>query len=449
MKINKWILIFSALTLASCGEDFLEPEVTTSKDVATSVSTVEDLNGILLGAYDRMNAATYLGRDYIIFAEVRSDNAFSNGNSGRFVGPGQFALSATDAYPSDTWTQIYRVIANANIVINSTTKDQDTDEAKHVKGEAYAVRAMAHMDLLRLFGEQYYGGTLGIPYVTEYNSSNLYPARSTVDEVWAKIGEDLDQADLLMSESLNSTAPTRITTYGVAALKSRYYLYTEQYDQVIVAAEKVISSGKFTLATPTTFNSSFSGSGGTTSVFELAFTSTDNLSNDALFNIFQGVSYGDIEATTDLYSTYETTDVRRSSFTVNGSKIRITAKYPNLTSNIRVIRYAEVVLNYAEALAITGASNALAVLNTIPSNRNASLYAEATVANVRLERRKELAMEGHRFFDLMRYESDIEKVDSRQTFVGTEIPYGSHMLAFPIPQAEINANPTVVQNRDY
>ena len=446
------IYIFLGITLlTACSKDFLEPEVTTSKDVETNVKTAEDLDGIILGAYDRMNAATYLGRDYIVYAEVRSDNAFSNGNSGRFVGPGQFFLNATDAYPSDTWLQIYRVIANANIVINTEVEDNDSEEVQHLKGEAYAIRALGHMDLLRLYGEQYSAGTLGVPYITVYNDGDLYPSRLTIQEVWDKIGQDLEEAEARMSSAYDNDSPTRITTLGVAALQSRYYLYTKDYAAVISAAERVVASGEYSLADVDNYTSIWSGSGGSTSVFELAFTSTDNLSNDAIYNIYQGASYGDIEVTTDLYNAYEDTDVRKALYTYNAGtgKIRMTGKYPNLTANIRVIRYAEVVLNYAEALAHTGANNALEVLNMIPAKRGASLYTGATVENVLIERRKELAMEGHRFFDLVRNEKDIVKVDSRQTFSRERIPYGSTLLPFPIPQSEVNANPNIEQNDDY
>ena len=261
------IYIFIGTTfLTSCSEDFLEPEVTTSKDVETNVNTAEDLEGIILGAYDRMNASTYLGRDYIVYAEVRSDNAFSNGNSGRFVGPGQFFLNATDAYPSDTWLQIYRVIANANIVINTEVTDNESEEVQHLKGEAYAIRALAHMDLLRLYGEQYSGGTLGVPYVTVYNDGELYPSRLPIQEVWDKIGEDLQQAETKMSLSYDSDSPTRITTLGVFALQSRYHLYTKNYTAVIDAANRVIGSGAYNLADAETYAGLWAGSGGNTSV---------------------------------------------------------------------------------------------------------------------------------------------------------------------------------------
>lgn len=447
---NKVILLASLLLLGSCS-DFLDPEVTTARDVETSVSTAEDLDGLVLGAYDRMNATTYWGRDYLVFAEVRSDNSFSNGNSGRFTGPGQFFLNATDAYPTDTWTQIYAVISNANIVINTDVENNESDEVQHLKGEAYAIRAVAHMDLLRLFGQQNAGGDLGIPYITAYNDGNLYPERLPVNEVWSQIGADLIEADNRMTEAFNSDSPARITTHAVAALKSRYYLYQEDFDNVIAEAERVIDANIYALGEPADHINTWTGTGGNTSVFTLAFTSSDNLGNNSVNNIYQDFGYGDIEVTADLYNLYEVGDVRRSLYTYDADNnvYRMTGKYPNVTAGIRVIRYAEVILNYAEALLQDGqAGVALTVLNSIPTSRNASLYTTATLDNILAERRKELAMEGHRFFDLMRHRMAVPKVDPGQTFED-DILFGSTLLPFPIPQAELDANYNMEQNEDY
>lgn len=463
MKLNKFLAYITlSIVLVSCSEDFLEPGLTTSKDLnkASTITTASDLEAIILGAYDRMNEATYYGRDYIVFAEVRSDNAFSNGRSGRFVGPGQFFLNPTDAYPSDTWLQIYRVIANANIVINAEVDDKDEAWVQHLKGEAYAIRALAHMDLLRLYGQQYEGGTLGIPYIvryskdiSEFTDADRFPTRNTISEVWTKIGLDLDEASTRMSPELDSNSPRRFTTMGVAALKSRYYLYIEDFNNVITEAEKVIGTNDYTIANAADFPTTWSGSGENTTLFELAFTNTDHLGNNSLYEIYQGAAYGDIEVTDDLYFLYEATDVRRNLYSRTATGVaRIRGKYPDFTSSIRVIRYAEVLLNYAEALVRRGNPGddaaALNILNTFTTNRNATAYGAATLDNVLLERRKELAMEGHRFFDLMRHGMDIPKVDAGQTFSAT-IPFGDGRLTFPIPQGEINSNPNMEQNEHY
>ena len=447
-----YILLFATLGVGACSEDFLEPEISTSKDVATSINTLDDLRGIVLGAYDRMNASDYYGKDYIIFAEVRSDNAFSNGASGRYVTMGQFFLNPTDGYPTNTWEQIYQVIANANIVINAEVENNESADVQYTKGQAYALRALGHMDLLRLYGQQNTGGNLGIPIVTTFSDGNPYPERATVDAVWEQIGQDLQTAADIMDPALNKDKPAaEITTWAVPALQSRYYLYTEEYDQAAAAAKKVIDGGAYRLTDATNHVEAWGTTGAPASIFELAFTETDNLTFNSLYFMYQATTYGDIEVTNDLYDLYDDADVRKELYTKDSTVIRMTGKYPTplYTDNIKVIRYAEVILNYAEALARTGSPEALTVLNQIPANRGAALYTEATLDNVLLERRKELAMEGHRFFDLMRTGQGIPYVDPRQTFSKEGIPYGDPALAFPIPQSEIAANPNVAQNESY
>ncbi len=449
-KIILNICISCLFALASCKKSFLDPKVTTARDAASSITTVSDLNGLIIGAYDRMNAASYYGRDFIIFGAARSDNAFSTGNTNRFVSTSEFNQIATDGNATGTWQQIYAVIANANLVVNATVENDDSKEVKFAKGQAYFIRALCYMDLVRLYGQQNAGGNLGVPLVIQFKSEELFPTRATVDETWAQIGADLDMAAQMMDPSLDPSSPTEVTTWAVYALQSRYYLYVKDWAKAAAAADKVISSGKFSTIDAANYVSSWGSGPNANSIFEMAFTATDNLGFNSLYFIIQETSYGDIQVTQDLYDQYEATDVRKDLYTKTGSKIRMTGKYPSpdYTDNIKVIRYDEVILNYAEALTQSGSPNALQWLNWIPNHRNATPYATATLNNVYEERRKELAMEGHRFFDLMRWSKDVPKVDPGQTFSAT-IPFGDSRLAFPIPQVEINANPQIEQNKGY
>lgn len=454
--LNKYNAIaLAVLMLFGCSEDFLEPTVSTSKDVNTSINTVEDLDGIMLGAYDRMGQIGYYGRDIIAHGTVRSDNAYSNGNSGRFVLSGQFAYNSTSGDPSTTWLDIYEVIANTNLIIDAEIGDEgSTPEAQHIVGEAYAVRALAHMDLLRFYGQIYTGGSLGIPYVGGF-LSDLAPSRNSIADTWTMIGNDLDMAESLMSESLNE-GPIRMTTYGVAAIKTRYHLYTGNWSALISEAEYVINSGEFNLASGAGYASSFVGGLSDMSIFEIAFTPSDNPNINGLFNIYNRTNYGDVVATQDLYDAYEDGDVRKDlyGFDEDGTTIRMLGKYPTggptYDDNVLVIRYAEVILNYAEALLQSGqAGDALTELNKIPAAVGASTYGEATMDNILEERRKELAFEGFRFHDLLRNGRDIMKVDPRQTFDGDRVAFGDSDLAFPIPENEINANSNIEQNTGY
>ena len=453
LKYTAITIIAAAFVLSSCDSEFLEPTVSTAKDLETNVNNVDDLNNIVLGAYERLSQTGFLGRDIIAHGSVRSDDGFSNGNSGRFVASAQFEYQSTSGDPNAIWNDGYEVIANTNIVLNAVTEDDGTPEADHIKGEAYAIRALAHMQLLLFFGQQNTGGTLGVPYITEY-LGDLAPARLSVTEGWTKIGEDLNMASSLMSESLND-GPIRFTTYGVAALKTRYYLFIQDYANVISNAQYVINSGLFQLANASNLATSYVGSSPATSIFELAFTLSDNLGINGLYQIMNYTGYGDVLPLPGLYNLYDAGDARRNLIEYDATldTYRMVGKYPTSTydDNVRVIRYAEVILNYAEALFMSGQTGpALTQLNSVPAAVGAQQWASVTLGNILDERRKELAMEGFRFHDLMRHGMDILKTDpSRQTFTGNSVPFGDPRLALPIPEAEINANSNIVQNTGY
>lgn len=192
-------------------------------------------------------------------------------------------------------------------------------------------------------------------------------------------------------------------------------------------------------------------------LFEVAMTQTDNRGIDGVaYIVLQAGGYGDVEVTQELFTIFEESDVRNGLYTAFQDearvRYRVTGKYPDRYKNIPVIRYAEVILNYAEAQARLGNSaTALLYLNKIPAHRNASSYATASINNILLERRKELAMEGLYYWQLMRTGQDIVRTDMRPEVNAFEVtvPYGSYKLAFPIPSEEIQANPNIKQNTGY
>jgi|LSQX01.2.fsa_nt_gb hypothetical protein len=443
----------------SCSKESLDPTLAQSKILKESINTSEDLYVLMNGVYNRMTQATYYGRDLIIFNEVRSDNCFSNGNSGRFVTVAAMALGNSEAYVTDTWTQIYAVISAANLVIESASiVEGDQDEINHIKGQALAARALAHFDLLKLYGQQHVTGgdqTLGIPYVTEFKSDNLLPARNTVAQVRTAIETDLSDALDLMSEGLNDPSKQFFTTWAVNALQARVAAYFGDWPAVVTACEAVIDSEEFDIVEAENFVKIWTNDSPVNSIFELAFSNIDNQNIDGLQYIYRGNNYGDIEVLSDLSDLFEQGDVRGDTLGMiglEGTRIRNMGKYPSIdySDDIFLIRYEEVVLLYAEALfEINNADpDALVWLNKIPENRNATLYTEATKDNIMLERRKELAFEGFRFDDLARTESDIPLVSPlQQTHDGPL--YGSYKYAFPIPRVELNANSSMVQNFGY
>lgn len=466
----KKILYFITLSLlvvgsiVSCRDSDLEPTLAQAKDLETSINNTEDLNSILSATYDRMSQTAYYGRDIIIYGEVRSDNAYSNANSNRFVTVGQMKMVPADAYPSDTWTQIYRAIATANIIINKPESEikGDVSEIKHIKGQAYAVRALAHFDLVRLFGQQHVNGggmsSMGVPYVKTFKDVNsLLPARNTVQEVYNFAKDDLAQAVQLMNPSLDDPSKHYMTSQAANAILARMALYFDDTQTAEAAALKVINSQKYSISTAANFASTFNSDSRSNVIFSISATSNDNMGINGLANIYRGASYGDVVILKDLFDKYTTGDVRGTSTfiqprTVAATDFRNIGKYPTMgtfSDDIPVIRYEEIVLIYAEALLRNNkAGDALTELNKIPANRGAAAYTVANMDNILLERRKELAFEGFRFDDLARTKKSLPLVDNvRQTY--GNVAYGAYNYAFPIPGAEIGANSNVKQNTGY
>jgi len=461
-------LLLVAVMFSGC-DDILEPSVDQAVPTEVAVSTIGDLQGLILGAHDLLNSAVLYGRDIHVGPDVMSDNAFSTGSSNRFVIQSQFQFTTQNGYSANTWNNFYRVIAVANIVINNQS-GLSGDEYDNIVGQAYALRALAHMNLIKFFGQQWVTGgdpNLGVPYVTTYAEGNNYPARDPIATVWTNIGNDFQMAADLMDPQFDTNVGA-IGYYAVKGLQSRYYLYTGDFDAAIAAADVVINSGNYTLVPAANLLSTWASGTGPNSLFELVFIDTDNPGFDNMARIIRRSNYGDVEATQDLYDAYDADDVRRDLLTVHtdgNQEIRMTGKYVDDlvgTDNIRVIRYAEVWLNKAEALARRNQggdrAEAQSMINTLSAARGSSrVYADGEPLTVLAERRLELAFEGHRFFDLARHGLDIPNPPIRAG-VGAglrfndnngALEFGDYRFALPIPNAEINANPNMVQNEGY
>lgn len=463
MRKSFHIVVFAVMAsciLASCSKDSLEPSLEQDKSVEGGITKTEDVLGILYGAYDRMTQPAYYGRDLIIYGEIRADNAFANGNSGKFTSIASMKMVPTDLYALNTWSSIYEVIANCNILtgLDPLSIEGDPAEILHYIGQAYALRALGHFDLLKLFGQVHVSGgsKLGIPYIESYKSENIAPERNSVAEVRNRMESDLNMALALMSSELNEPTHVCMSTWGVYALQSRMALYFGEWDKVITAAEAVINSGEFHILPKAEYISSWYTKSSDNSIFELAFSPTDHNDFNSLSNIYRGMVYGDIQALTEILTIFDEGDVRADTMYMIGVEpetglLRNLGKYPSSdwTDNINLIRYEEVVLNYAEALFETGREEeALTQLNLITLERGARPWPEVTKSNILQERRRELCFEGFRHDDLARNGMDIPLVSPlEQTHGGPA--YGSYNYAFPIPLAEMNANPSMVQNQGY
>lgn len=461
--VNVFLGTLALSALTACNDEGLDPTLSQSKIYGENINTVEDLKTAMNGGYDRMQSSSYYGRDVIIFGEVRSDNTYSNANSNRFVTVGQMNMQATDAYSSDTWTKIYQAISNTNIVINKPAEQLagNPKEIQNIKGQAYAMRALNHFDLLRIYGQQFITGeggmnALGVPYIKVFrDTNNLYPTRNTVQQNYDDIMKDLDTAINLMDAAGIKNSGHYLTSMAAHALKARVALYFKKYQVAEDEAKIVVLSGNYEIAKAEDYLKTFKDDLTKNIVFSLDFNLNDHLGNNSLSNIYRGTAYGDIVALQDLYDAYDNNDIRKTPDFIGEDEegdIRNIGKYPTVgtpSDDVPLIRFEEVVLIYAEALLNNGkAGDALIQLNSITAKRNAPAYAAATMDNILSERRKELAFEGFRFDDLARTGKSMPLVDPVNQTYGN-VAFGSFKYALPIPQTETGPNANMKQNKGY
>jgi hypothetical protein len=470
-NIYKSLLVLSSfLLVVSCGNDDLEPTLAMNKDSDTGIQNASDLASVLNGAYDRMSSSAYYSRDVIINGEVRGDNFYSNANSGR-----TFAASM-DYSPNGygPWSGAYSVIAMCNIVIQAdhASLEGDQNAINHTVGQAYALRALVHFDLLRDYGQHFItgqggSGSLGVPYVKTYRDpANLTPSRDTVQSNVDNIVADFNQGISMMnSTSDNAQYMNKGAAYALLARAALYYgsVNSAYYAAAASASKWVLDNWSKAAVGPSGYMASWYTDNAVNQLFSIAASGTDNAGINGVANIYRGPTYGDIrivegDGADDVHDIYEADDIRYTSqgmIGMEGGYLSMLGKWPSMDfsdDNI-VIRVEEMHLIYAEASLRAGdTATAKTYLNNVQAIRGASLT-EATLDNIILERRREFFGEGHRFYDIARLGMDIPLVDAiKQThddLTGTSPEAGNYRFAYPISLSERNANPNIVQNYGY
>lgn len=420
------LVVLSIVGMTSCSRDFTETQFF-QEEQAAPITTAEQLESFVRGTYLKMRATNYLGNKYRATGQIHTDETYSTTFSGRNTDFATYSLLSTSADPEDIWYAIGQTIGNANIVINSsdnltyggTANAQALTQVKYLKGQAYALRAQALFDLLKLYGQEYSGGSLGVVVPLVYNP-NAQQARSTVAETRAQIESDFQAAldnlgDPTKISDKTYSDKTYLNPYSVKALMSRYYLYKGDYAKVIQYAGDVINSGKFSVIPASELALSFTKDNAANSVFELAVGINGASGTNSYANLLNSTGYKNIAVLPDVYNSYENDDVRKklivqgavrsgqSAYFLNGKFSDI-----NGNSNIKVIRYEEVLLNAAEAEIQAGNStNALNYYNMIRKARGLVAASSVTLDLIKKERTLELIGEGLRYWDLLRWNSII------------------------------------------
>jgi starch-binding outer membrane protein, SusD/RagB family len=461
-KKSGWSLALAAMVLmSSCKKEFLDLQPYDSVSSDAAITDVAGMKAALGGAYSNLGNVSLYGRTIPLFGDLVADNVYiSTINSNRYLDFFQVNYTITNANAQGIWQAAYSTISRANNVINSSL--ENSPAVDQLRGEALAIRALMYFELVKFFAKPYTldPNGLGVPIVLEYDPS-LKPARNTVKEVYTQIESDLTAAIGLMTENKSSGF---FTKFAAKALLARMYQFQGEWDKALTAAEDVINNSGYSLLKLNEVLAFWSNNKDRNDkkevLFEVVFDASNNLGNSSLAYFFDQTGYGDALATESLYNKYSATDIRKDLIIVGsdvrGSTDKVVNKFPNAGSadkdEVKVLRMSEIYLIAAEAAYQTGKEAlALTYLNAVAKQRDAgfagySSNGDALLNDILLERRKELAFEGHRYWDLTRYNKDVVRENLAGNYPGNVplvIAAANFRRILPRPQAELDANPGI------
>jgi tetratricopeptide (TPR) repeat protein len=365
------------------------------------------------------------------------------------------------------WKKGYVVITNANTILyyaDGLKKNypNDAEEINKIKAEAYFFRALAHFDLVLCYAQPY-GYTsdashAGIPVATRLLSTKETIARSSVKDVYDQVIGDLNTALSILGDG-KTTDAHYISGEACDALLARVYLYMEDYADALKYADKVIS--EVTLTSFSDYNAMFTGEKtGSEAIFRLSgYYAGSTLKS--FYNYQSPVYY----PSDSFLSLFPSGDVRKT-LLLDPEGNKACMKYYDMTDNavddqyydISVLRGSEMYLIRAEASCMqdnlkTAASDIRTIrgraLNVAADDVPLVYYTKADLMQeIKLEYRKELCFEGHRFFDLARWGDDIVRPSDTSSSM-KELDYPDHRFALPIPLVEMEANAAMTQNEGY
>jgi len=479
MKIRNYLYTLMAGTamLSACSKDFLEEKPPAALPVLEAIKNEADMADAVNGMYSAMRATTFYGRDIPVLGDVLADNAYVfSTNTNRYTQQMTYNYIVTNAEASNIWTQGYVAILQANRIIYAGGQLSATNNANQLRGEAYAARALVYLQLVNFFAKPYTVSPTadGVPLVTTptfLSGPYVKPSRATVTAVYDKIISDLDSAYALMAttgitgHAVNSNY---ISKYAAKAIQARAYLYMGNYANAVTAARLVVDNGNYTLADAANYVAYWANPAAQTgrleTIFELGLNNANNNGTTGLDYIYAQGGYGDILGYDALYNLYSATDVRKNLFlTTSPTKtgtVYVNNKYSNLANanekdDLKIIRYSEVLLTLAESYARTGDNvNARVYANLVAQKRDPAFTGFVTADNalaneIVSERRKELAFEGLRYFDITRLNQPVTRPAQTRTAPTTlTLAVDNIKRILPIPQAETDANPNIRKNQN-
>jgi hypothetical protein len=474
IKLNIKVLVLSLVlviaSLTSCSEDFIDLSPPSSVTVDVLYRTEADFQQALVGVY------TGLRGQYTGFWEVgdlRADDVWQEATN-------QTARVLTDNFQGHTaanniWSNGYIMINRANMLLEKIQLVDIPNKELYI-AETKFIRALGYFNLVRTFG--------AVPYITgSLEPEDAYKTgRTDVDRIYNElIIPDLVEGANILPLQYSGADVGRATRGAAKALLGKVYLTRKNFPEAEITLREVTTLGYELLAN---YNSVFDHTNKHHKeyIFDIEYTSAPNAAGNTMTSICSanwpvvrnlygmvGTLHDSCTPRISFRNLFEESDRRRDISAALGLTTgdgvfqplptrwsAITGKYlsdvpsaDNGNANFPVIRYADVLLMLAEALNENGKTvEALVYLNQVRSRAGVAVYSglsQLEVQNaIELERRLELNMEGHRWFDLIRWGKALQ--------VLTPLGMEPHMILWPLPQNEvilINDPSVLPQNPGY
>lgn len=450
-------IVFTSLTLVSCGRDFLDVRRNANQVVP---STIEDYQAIL-DNNAIMNVTSYglasLGSDeYYCSTEVLDALAVSN----RWQRNGYiWAYDVYEGSEVNDWNHAYQRILYANLALGITKQHAANQNSAYsdIVGQALFHRAWNYYQLMQTFCKPYNESTAaeenGLPLRLEYDVT-VQPARASLAQTYEQILRDLTEAlDLLSERQLAKFQPTR----GAAnALLARLYLLSENYmlarqhaEAALTVQGELLDFNKIDTTEHFSFAGSAFGEGNPEVIFYSHNTSVTILVESRL------------QVDTTLLSLYQEGDLRKPAYfrKNDGGRISFKGSYRGNVNYFTGLAVDELYLIIAECLVREGdLDNAADTLNTllrhryIPDTFQPIVFQDQNKALsiILNERRKELYMRGTRWADIRRWNKEPQFAITLVRRLGEDVYMldpGDPKWVWPLPDNEIRLNGWVQNER--
>ncbi|HTE31944.1 MAG TPA: RagB/SusD family nutrient uptake outer membrane protein [Chryseolinea sp.] len=436
------VLIVSSFT--SC-KKFLDNKPTgqISEDIA--LTSKDRIQRALTGAYSRLQVQEYYGSEWPNAVWLSDDNVTSFGSGTTDLQFDGHAILASSNTIEITWKAMYQAINAANNVISAVAVVEDPsmseDDRNSLEGQALFIRALVYFDLARTFG--------GVPLVltpTRGLTDESSPAKSTVEEVYSQVINDLTGAEAKLPDVVDRNIAHK---KAAEALHARVALYQGDWETAEAYTTLVINSPDFSLVQP--FETIITEKNNSESIFELAYNITDGNALSGYFYPAEMGGFYRVGPTDELVALLQDPAIAgnrsvllgESGGAPYGNRYRAANGATN-DDDYAIIRLAEMYLIRAEARAnldnITdGADDLNEVRNRAELGDTPANTKETLLQAIEDERRIEFAFEPHRWFDLIRTgrAADVLGVTDVNKYV------------FPLPASEVLTNSSLVQNQNY